>query len=176
MRVCRPTAYTVCPGRGDALPQPGHMLVHIASPPEGCALWRGVPLAPPGPRRKRNLVQGCVWLLRPSGARGETVDVDVFLAEELAIPAWLIPSALVRHVCPPLIGKIVAAWRDLAAGLDEPASAIGARMREDRDGFYAALREWLVRWEGGTNGDAGGLPSAEVTPSTAEVLRADPLV
>ena len=73
-------------------------------------------------------------------------------------------------------GGVADQWRHLAAGLDEPASAIGARMREDRDGFYAALREWLGRWEGGANGDAGGLPSAEVTPSTAEVLPADPLV
>lgn len=47
-----------------------------------------------------------MWLLRPSGARGETVDVDVFFTEELPLPAWLIPAAVVRQICPPLIGKV----------------------------------------------------------------------
>ena len=45
-------------------------------------------------------------MLRPSGARGETVDVDVFFTEELPLPAWLIPAAVVRQICPPLIGKV----------------------------------------------------------------------
>ena len=50
-----------------ALPQPGHMLVHISSPPEGCACWRDVPLSPPGKNQLRaRFAQGCVTARRHS--------------------------------------------------------------------------------------------------------------
>ena len=62
--------------------------------------------------------------------------------------ASCLPSCLpsfrtyVRTNVPP-IGQVVAAWQQLAAGLDSPGSAVGARMRDDHAGFYCALREWL---------------------------------
>jgi hypothetical protein len=157
-----------------ALPQPGHMLVYIHSPPEGATSWRGVPLPPPGPRRKRNLVKGCVWLLRPSDAHGGArVDVDVFLSEELPVPAWLIPPALVRLTVPPLAAKIVAAWQSMTSDLASADSAIGARMREDGLGFYAALREWLGQWraaDAADAADAAAAPGPSATPSQTEAM------
>ena len=76
-----------------ALPQPGHMLVHISSPPEGCACWRDVPLSPPGKNQLRaRFAQGCVTARRHSRPSA----TPAFVATTLMGPRPPHPSSKVR--------------------------------------------------------------------------------
>lgn len=77
-----------------ALPQPGHMLVHISSPPEGCACWRDVPLSPPGKNQLRaRFAQGCVTARRHSRPSATPAFVATTLTWDLTLPH---PSSKVR--------------------------------------------------------------------------------
>ena len=49
-----------------APPERGAVLVYAQSPPEGATSHRGVALHPPGWRRKRNILKGATWLVRPT--------------------------------------------------------------------------------------------------------------
>ena len=68
------------------------MLVHISSPPEGCACWRDVPLSPPGKNQLRaRFAQGCVTARRQSCPSA----TPAFVATALT---WISPSSKVRVV------------------------------------------------------------------------------
>ena len=149
------------------LSQPGHVLVWAESPPEGASSYRGVSVAPPRRKHKRNILNGAVWLVRPCEGSGEggsdcsggddsdggggvgggegsgLVDIDVFLQAKLPIPSWLIPPPLVRWATGPFASKLIPLVRGLGDGLGADDSEIGQRVREDGTGWYAALRRWL---------------------------------
>ena len=101
-----------------------------------------------GKRKKRNVMQGCTCLLHPSvGNESTHIDAEVFALADLPVPAWLIPPPLVRWALPLVFKKMVPllAWlgkceERTARGEESP---FGDRVRDDVDGFYAAVRACL---------------------------------
>lgn len=149
-----------------APPERGAVLVYAQSPPEGATSHRGVALHPPGWRRKRNILKGATWLVRPTfGGDGSTVDCVVYLKAKLPVPAWLIPPPLIRWAIGPFVAKLMPVVQELGAGAlgREEESEIGRRVRSDASGWYGALRAWLG---GGAQDDAE--PTAARTASSSD--------